>query len=593
MLFVKRDDLNGEHRNHRRPQKSSKMVPVKVNLAVLLLLLVLSSSFSSVCHALSSSSTATTKAAAAAATSTLSPQVQPIKKVAIIGAGICGLSLAHALTNDAGRTSEENIEVCVYDARPFLDLQAGAGVQLTGGLAALKKINPSLYRAVYDAGLPLTRIKSRAKPWFQATGAGEGDFSTLLEIGLGDTIKKAGGETAKNLITFDAEGTGEEVMASAIMRGALQETLLNHLPQETSEKVQFGKTLIGIKPAPSGAGGGNGVTCVFDDGSEDGPFDMVVGSDGINSAVKEYVDTGKITTDVKKRETTIYSGIRIQYAVQDGLPEDEEVDAAELVQYFGDAAYSLAGIYGVGKNKKPTKAAYLIFKDKDYNGPFKKKNIDLSAAATRTAPEQGTSTTAPSENSDWNQETQSVGSLMYSRIQECGVPAQQVGPIVQNSDRFFELGVYFHNPFSFNGWSREVKSSGYDTNCYAVLAGDAAHAMPPFLGQGANQAVQDSYCLATTIFQHNENILSSTTLPVSSADDTSLARESSLRFLLKEYERKRWMPTASITFKSIFLGYLETGEKGFLSKFRDGFFKVAGKVGIAQKVFLDAATPKL
>jgi len=29
-----------------------------------------------------------------------------------------------------------------------------------------------------------------------------------------------------------------------------------------------------------------------------------------------------------------------------------------------------------------------------------------------------------------------------------------------------------------------------------VLAGDSCHAMPPFLGQGANQSLQDAWCVA-------------------------------------------------------------------------------------------------
>jgi 2-polyprenyl-6-methoxyphenol hydroxylase-like FAD-dependent oxidoreductase len=211
---------------------------------------------------------------------------------------------------------------------------------------------------------------------------------------------------------------------------------------------------------------------------------MIIGSDGINSCVKEYIEKGKISSDNTKKEATIYSGIRIQYAVQDGKNDDSEEDAADLCQYFGDGAYSLGGVYGAGTNRKATKGTFLIFRDEDWNGPFKKKDA--------------VGTTKIQENADWTQNTESVGSTMYSRIIKANVPKDQIGPIVQNSDRYFELGVYFHNPFTFNGWSKEVKGSG---GRFVVLAGDAAHAMPPFLGQGSNQAVQDAYCLAKKIFE--------------------------------------------------------------------------------------------
>ena len=109
--------------------------------------------------------------------------------------------------------------------------------------------------------------------------------------------------------------------------------------------------------------------------------------------------------------------------------------------------------------------------------------------------------------------------------------------------------------------------------------------MPPFLGQGANQAIQDAYSLSLKVFQFNKE-----------ATDSTIDVESiqGLKSLLREYESARWKPTTSITAKAAILGYLETGGRdGFYSKFRDVFFKVLVFIGLPTRVLLDAATPKV
>ena len=75
-------------------------------------------------------------------TSSSSSNDKRIQRVAIIGSGIAGLSLAHALENspscaqsyvDASGSSSPGIETHIFDSREKLNYGAGAGIQLTGG----------------------------------------------------------------------------------------------------------------------------------------------------------------------------------------------------------------------------------------------------------------------------------------------------------------------------------------------------------------------------------------------------------------------------------------------------------------------------
>ena len=76
------------------------------------------------------------------------------------------------------------------------------------------------------------------------------------------------------------------------------------------------------------------------------------------------------------------------------------------------------------------------------------------------------------------------------------------------------------------------------------------------------------------------------------ANEVTGGKSNNLKQTLKEYENIRWGPTAFITLKSIVLGYVETGS-GLISKLRDTIFFVLGGLGIAQKVYLSAAIPKV
>ena len=84
-----------------------------------------------------------------------------------------------------------------------------------------------------------------------------------------------------------------------------------------------------------------------------GPYDIIIGADGVNSIVKTHVNKNVLFSSLLSRK--IYSGIRINYAVArtggaSYLRPDVKGNAVtadnELHQFFGRGGYALTGSYG-------------------------------------------------------------------------------------------------------------------------------------------------------------------------------------------------------------------------------------------------------
>ena len=439
-----------------------------------------------------------------------------IRRIGVIGGGIGGLSFARAV--QCLDTGVE--EVVVFDQRAELKPDLGGGVQLSGGAAVLADLG--LFKELSGVAQPLRRVLSR-------TVSGQ----QLLELDVQEAIRRR--PQAQSALTIDGQ-----IATFTIMRDQLQTLLNDSLEPGT---LRLGQRLVGVDSGGSrgsggpgakgkGAGGsgattkgsGGAVTCHFEGpggATESLDFDLVVAADGIGAACARLLG---------EERRAVYSGKRIQYGV---APEAcrPEADFDTFHQWFGRGSYALAGSYGGLGGRTQHMVAHV----------FRGDSAD--------------------ENANWD--ASEVRGDCISRLEGAGMP-DEVLRLADGAERFFELGVYFHLP---------RRSWALGDSRRVVLLGDAAHAMPPFLGQGANQAVQDAACLARRLREVNRGSVG-------------------LDEAIGSYQRRRQPAVSSLLAKSAFLGELET-LPGDLSLLRDGFFLTTGALGIAERVFVDGTMPSL
>uniref|UniRef100_A0A7S1ET01 FAD-binding domain-containing protein n=1 Tax=Timspurckia oligopyrenoides TaxID=708627 RepID=A0A7S1ET01_9RHOD len=249
-------------------------------------------------------------------------------------------------------------------------------------------------------------------------------------------------------------------------------------------------------------------------------FDLIIGADGVKSVVRAFLAGNG------SQERANYSGIRVQFAVNSKRYNENTLTNGVVSQWFGNGGFALH--YGAGKDNE-----LIAF-------PFR-------------------STRKSRENSEYD--SASIQDDCRHRMETCGMPLEIVNAL-DRCDRFIDTSTYYHKilPSSSNG--------------VCILLGDSFHAMPPFLGQGANQSIQDAHVLAKCISEIGVNY-------------------SNQQSALLAYERIRKGPTAKIITTSRLAGWMETQPAPLGTFIRNSLFQALSSADLTARIFLNSSIPEI
>jgi 2-polyprenyl-6-methoxyphenol hydroxylase-like FAD-dependent oxidoreductase len=316
-----------------------------------------------------------------------------VSKVAIAGAGVAGLAAAIQL-------AKAGVTVDLFEAKPELSA-LGSGISLQGN--ALRVFGAlGAWDDVRAAGYPFEGLNLRAP------GPGAPIVAELPDV-------KAGGPD------YPAQ--------MGMPRAALARILFEHA-QKAGATIRFGSKVTWLVQ-------GDDHVEVFVNESPVGVYDLVIGADGLNSAVREMIG-------IEARPEPTGMGIWRSF-----VSRPAEVVRTEL--YYGGPVY-IAGYTPTGED---TMYAFLVEKAQDRFGTPDEE-------ATRIMLEESRAYGGP-----WN----SIRADL-----ERGAHANY---------------TWFTKHLIEGPWNRGR----------VVLIGDAAHSCPPTIAQGAAQGLEDALVLTDLLVQ--------------------------------------------------------------------------------------------